>query len=576
MRRGNLMAYVMLAGLVLPTENVFCATYYVSLRGDDKNSGTESRPWRSMDYACAGLKAGDVLVIKSGDYGVERRIRFTNDGRRNAPIVVKAEESGNAILRGGGFDLTGAHHVVVEGIRFVGFTRGSAISIGDPASYIKIRKCVFEGNGANGITIWGHGDNLSLVHHLEFYENQFIDSDDLPQHQDYGISLNYGMYAYAHHNYVFGRHHQAISFKRRFWYGIAERNVFEGFLYTGLYLGQNLDTGGEDNRSRYVIAQYNVFRPAKGYRAKTPIWCANVERAVMRYNYTEGIENMDGGWGAGIHLSDAQEGYVPANPAHILIYGNVMRRVGGTTNNPCIRVLAKCRDVRVFHNTFAHCARSLGFEALEKVHFVNNIFHRYGRMIYEGNARNSVFECNCVYPDWAGKGRTDFSSAPLFAGTFAPVVLKGLNPHCDPDPRADACMLREGSPCIDAGKILTRAIGSERGRRVRVEDAGWFTAGLDKAVPDAEWFSGGFSEPQGSMIRIGQSGPFRVVEVDYTCNTLTIDKPAEWTDGEDVSLYYVGKRPDIGAHEYSDEGSFLIGTVRRQARGDTSERSLPR
>ncbi len=576
MKRCILMAIVISMGSALTTQSVFSATYYVSPRGDRNNSGRQTDPWQSISYACGRLKAGDVLIIKLGDYGVERRITFTNNGRRDAPIVVKADEPGSVILRGGGFDLTGAHHIVIEGIRFVGFTRGSAISIGDPASYIKVLRCIFEGNGANGITVWGHGGNLSLVHHLEFYENQFIDSDELPKDQDYGISLNYGMYAYAHHNHVFGRHHQAISFKRRFWYGIAEKNVFEGFLYTGLYLGQNLDTDREDNRSRYLIAQYNVFRPAKGYRAKTPIWCANVEHAVIRYNYMEGLENIDGGWGAGIHLSDAEQGYIPANPAHIVIYGNVMRRIGGTTNNPCIRVIARCTGVRVFHNTFAYCARGLGFEALERLRVVNNIFYRYKRMIYEGNASNSVLERNCVYPDWAGKGRTDFSSDPLFAGSFAPMVLKGLNPHFQPDPRADACALRLGSPCIDAGKLLTRTVGSGQGRRVEVEDARWFTAGFDRPIPDAEWFSGGFSEPQGSIIRIANSDPLRVVEVDYDKNILVLDRPARWNDGDGVSLHYAGKRPDVGAYEYSDEGSFLGGTARGRGRGRLSKPTAPK
>ena len=456
--------------------------------------------------------------------------------------------------------MMGSHHIIIEGIRFYGCSRGSAIFIGDPASYIKIRRCIFEGNGANGIVVWGHPGNLSLIHHLEFYENQFIDTKELPGNQDYGISLNYGMYAYVHHNYVFGIHHQAISFKRKFWYGIAVKNVFEGFRYSALYLGQNLDTEEEDNRSRYLIAQWNVFRPAKGYRAKTPIWCANVEYAVIRHNYMEGLDEVDGGWGAGIHLSDSVKGYKPANPAHVLIYGNVMVRIGGTTNNPSVRALARCTDVRVFHNTFAYCRRSIGSGTPEKLHFVNNIFYNFKRMVYEPKVSNFVFEHNCIYPDWAGKGASDFSKDPLFVGPFTPLILKGLNPHFTPDPRAEMCKLRKGSPCIDAGRFLTRTVGAGRGRKVKVEDAGWFTAGFDKPIPDAEWFSGGFNQPQGSVIRIGDSSPLRVVTIDYQNNILTLDKPARWSDSEGVSLYYDGRRPDVGAYEYGERGSYLVGT----------------
>jgi len=73
-----------------------------------------------------------------------------------------------------------------------------------------------------------------------------------------------------------------------------------------------------------------------------------------------------------------------------------------------------------------------------------------------------------------------------------------------------------------------------------------------------EWFSGVFNEPQGSVIRIGNSGPLRIVAVDYENNVLTLDKPARWSDGDGMSLYYEGKGPDAGAYEYSDKGSYLV------------------
>jgi len=541
-------------------------TYFVSAKGDDSNPGTKLRPWRTVLYGCGRLKGGDTLIIEPGDYGPVSGVKFANSGTREAPIVVKAAKPGGVTFREGtcAFDLTGSRNIVIEGIRFVGYTRNTAIAIGDPASYIKIRRCIFEGNGANGITVWGHSGDLSLVHHLEFYDNQFIDTKEIPGDQDYGISLNYGMYAYVHHNYVFGIHHQAISFKRKFWYGVAEKNVFEGFKYTALYLGQNLSTPREDNRSRYIIAQWNVFRPAKGYRAKTPVWCANVEHAVIRHNYMEGLESVDGGWGAGIHISDSEKGYLPANPAHILIYGNIMRRIGGTTNNPGIRVLAKCTDVRVFHNTFAYCKRGIGAESPQTVIFVNNIFYDSERMVYEPKVQNFVFDHNCIYPKWERKGATDISEDPLLVGPFKPLVLKGLNPRFRPDPRPDACKLRKASPCIDAGAFLTTTVGAGKGKVIRVKDVGWFTEGFNRNIPDADWFSGGLNEAQGSLIRVGQSGPLRVVRVDYENNVITVDKSIGWRDGEGVGLYYVGKRPDMGAYEYDQRGSFLAGTLGRR------------
>ena len=553
--RVFLIGVVCMLTLIAVAGRCPAATYYVALDGDNSNPGTESRPWRTVNYGCRRVKAGDTLIIKPGDYGPVNNIRFTYDGTRSAPIIVKAQEPGTVIFRDGtkGFDLTNTHHVIIEGIKFLRYTTGAAIGIGDPASYIKVRKCIFEDNNGNGIVIWGHSGNLSLTHHFEFYENQFIDTSGVPADQDYGISMNYGKYAYVHNNYVYGIHHQAISFKRKFWYGISENNVFEGFKYTAQYIGQNLNTGSEDNRSRYIIVQGNVFRPARNYRAKTPIWCANVEYAVIRNNYMEGLESVDGGWGAGIHLSDSESGYQPGNPTHVLIYKNIMRRIGGTTNNPSIRALAKCTDVRIFNNTFAYCKRSIGSETPETLHFVNNIFYRYEQMVYEPHIENFIFEHNCIYPDWSGKGPTDFSADPRMLGPFTPMVLKGLNPHFEPDPRIDACKLKDDSPCIDAGKFLTTTVGSGSGKVITVKDAGWFTAGFNADVPDKEWFSGGFNEPQGSIIRVGDDGPLRVVSVNYANNTITVDKSISWGNGEGVSLYFVGSKPDVGALEHGSK-----------------------
>ena len=511
-------------------------TYYVSLTGNDRNDGlSESRAWRTISHACSKAEAGDTVIIKSGNYGDENAV-IANSGTADAPITIKAEEPGKVILKGdgdgNGIRIEGKHHIIIEGIKFANYTSG--IAIGDPASYITVKKCVFVENNSAGIIVWGHSGDISITHHFEFAYNEFYDYTDK---QDYAVSLNYGMYAWVHNNYFFGVHHQALSFKRKWWHGLAENNIFEGFRFTALYLGQNLNKGSEDNRSRYLIAQGNVFRPAKNFRAKTCIWVANVEHAVVRYNYMEGLESVDGGWGQGVALGDHESGYEPANPTHIRIYGNVMRRISGTTTNPGIRVIHDCEDVRVFHNTFAYCAYGLGFEVEKKVHFINNIFYKYQRgMTREGNGRNCIFEHNCIYPNWRGKGATDFFEDPRLAGPFDHMTLKDENPHFEPDfSRAYACRLRSGSPCIDAGKFLTHTIDAGNGKKIKVKDALYFTDG--------------FGVAEGDIIKVGGSSPVKIVKMDYANNTITVDKPVKWKKGSSVSLCYSGRAPDVGAHE---------------------------
>lgn len=538
-RRLFLAVAAMLLVPFVPSEQAVAAgnTYYVSLTGNDSNDGlTGATAWRTVSHACSRVEAGDTVIIKSGNYGDENAV-IANSGTADAPITIKAEEPGEVILEGDGdgdgIRIEGKHHITIEGIKFTNYTSG--IAIGDPASYITVKRCIFVENHACGVIVWGHSGDISITHHFEFAYNEFYDYTDK---QDYALSLNYGMYAWVHHNYFFGQHHQALSFKRKFWYGLAEKNVFEGFLYTALYLGQNLNVGAEDNRSRYLIAQKNVFRPAKNFRAKRCIWVANVEHAVVRWNYMEGLESVDGGWGEGIGLGDYESGYEPANPTHIRIYGNVMRRISGTTRNPGIRVYHDCEDVRVFHNTFAYCAHGLGFEVEETVHFINNIFYRYQYgMTREGDARNCIFEHNCICPDWRGKGATDFSEDPLLAGPFEPMTLKGEDRHFEPDfSRGYAWKLLAGSPCIDAGRFLTKTVGAGSGTTIRVEDAGYFTDG--------------FGVAEGDLIRVGDNEAVRIVKIEHTENTITVQKPITWDDGDGVSLPYSGRAPDVGAYEY--------------------------
>jgi hypothetical protein len=257
----------------------------------------------------------------------------------------------------------------------------------------------------------------------------------------------------------------------------------------------------------------------------------------------EGLESVNGGWGQGVALGDGEAGYEPANPTHIRIYGNVMRRISGTTTNPGIRAMHDCEDVRVFHNTFAYCAHGLGFEVYETIHFLNNIFYQNQNGMIRGSdaadARNCIFEHNCIYPDWSGKGATDFSEDPLLVGPFNPVTLKDEDPHFEPDfSRAYACKLKDGSPCIDAGKFLTHTVGAGSGTTIKVEDAGYFTDG--------------FGIADGDLIKVGDNGPVRIVEMDYINNTITVDKSITWNDGDSVSLPRSGTAPDVGAYEYGD------------------------
>jgi hypothetical protein len=107
--------------------------------------------------------------------------------------------------------------------------------------------------------------------------------------------------------------------------------------------------------------------------------------------------------------------------------------------------------------------------------------------------------------------------------------------------------LQSTSPMIDNGAFLTKAVGAGSGVTLPVEDARYFFDGFD--MTDENGLS-----IQGDLIQLeGDTKTARVIDIDYTNNTLTLDQPLSWADGQGVSLAYNGKAPDIGAYEYTPQ-----------------------
>jgi len=98
--------------------------------------------------------------------------------------------------------------------------------------------------------------------------------------------------------------------------------------------------------------------------------------------------------------------------------------------------------------------------------------------------------------------------------------------------------LLESSPMIDAGNFLTKTTNpGTNSTTMEVEDAGWF---MD-----------GFGIVSGDTIQLeGQSVFAIIISIDYTTNTLTLDRTLSWDTGLGISLKYDHVGPDIGAFEF--------------------------
>jgi hypothetical protein len=162
------------------------------------------------------------------------------------------------------------------------------------------------------------------------------------------------------------------------------------------------------------------------------------------------------------------------------------------------------------------------------------------------NSDSSIFLNNLLYLNTGGSSNTRCSTSdPTQIIIRSPSTAKSLNnlsATTNPlfvDLTNDDYELQPGSPAIDSGTWLTTTTESGAGTVISVKDAAYFRDSF------------GIPQEQGDLIQFqGQAQTARIVAIDYTANTLTVDTPLAWSKGLGVALSFGGVAPDVGAHEY--------------------------
>lgn len=221
---------------------------------------------------------------------------------------------------------------------------------------------------------------------------------------------------------------------------------------------------------------------------------------------------------------------------------------------------------RVYHNVFYnHDGPGLFLgHGIENNYFKNNILFLNkgclpdcgttapGQIMYWANAANQPawgtlrFSHNSVLYEQPGQAVVEeaFGSAVSLA-SFNSQYKPGFANTLEVNPQfvnaAADFHLASGSPLIDAGDFLTKTVEAKtESTSMRVEDAFYFYDGY------------GIAGEQGDTIQLqGGTTTARIVAINYTTNTLTLDRPLSWSAGQGVALRFSGKAPDIGAFETS-------------------------
>ena len=156
---------------VTPTpQSVGGMVYYVSASGNDKNSGSQNQPWKSINYAVSEdspIAAGDTVLVQPGTY--TELISLGKSGSDSQRITLKA--NGDVTLRdpnpnSGGFpegviQSPGQSNWVIDGFRIEN-TSWAGISLSD-AKNITVQNNETYQTGSSGIialpkTFFGGGE----------------------------------------------------------------------------------------------------------------------------------------------------------------------------------------------------------------------------------------------------------------------------------------------------------------------------------------------------------------------------------------------------------------------------------
>ena len=147
--------------LVLVPCHAWATNYYVSTSGNDRNAGTLTAPFATIQAAADRVQPGDVVNVPNGTYGV---VTINRSGTAVAPIVFQAMPGQHPIIdssgKWGGITINGAAYITVQGFEVVGDAK--SVTLSDAQS--QRNNTHNPVTGGDGIDIQKDGNTFS--HHI--------------------------------------------------------------------------------------------------------------------------------------------------------------------------------------------------------------------------------------------------------------------------------------------------------------------------------------------------------------------------------------------------------------------------
>lgn len=518
-RRHFIAAFCALLGAeALPGSVIYVDTQLPVASCTDYNPISRNRSGSAIAYqtiAAAAFVAqpGDTVEIRGGAY--DEQLRPARSGNAEAPIEFRGTAGENVYLNGSpGILLSDRSHITIANVRVedrhwleAANTHHCSILnstfLRTPASGTtgNIRFIASTYNRIVGCRIEDGQDNITIIDS----NYNLIEGNTVQEGRHSLFSIRCGDYNVIRNNffanskqkcgevYDCGEDTSAVpnSFDSTS-HNVIEWNTFaDASTYYSTSAGNGIQYAGQDG-----IIRFNVF------------FNCNVGVGMQRYS-DEALHNEDNrvyhnvfyrNDGAGIALSANTSGNVFTNN---ILLGNQ------GCNSDCNAVSP-------------------------------------GQIVYRSPIGSTIrFQRNAILYQQPGQAVIE----PLFSSGSTIASFSSANPgivseSLEVDPQfVDAVShdfhLKSTSALIDAGAFLTSTSGSGSGRSLTVADSRCFRTNFGIAGLPAD------------VIQLqGQTVTARVLGVDYTANTVTVDRDMTWASGLGISLAFSGATPDVGAFEY--------------------------
>jgi hypothetical protein len=452
-----------------------CTGYSPSSRACGSGS---ARVFRSLQSAAEAAGPGDVVHVREGTYG--ERLIPARSGTEAQPITWTAAPGETVTLTGAdepAIYLKGLSHIVIDGFTVtsvVGWAR-----LEDSTDNVVVRNR-FSKASATGTT---GGVKLVRSHLNRILENSFEDGNDNVVLQESDRNVVQG------NVFRLGRH--SLLSLRCGNYNVIRGNTFSNPSQKALEI---YDCEGVSDApvlldaTKRNVVEGNVI-------ADTHASSANYKYNAIQYGGQQGIVRRNvfkNNQGGGINFQ-----YY----ARESLYNNRNRVYNNTFyNNRCFAIVGQSGSRSQFYDN----------RAIVNLLYLNSDCTGGGAQISIRDPGTVILENNVIAtssPGFVDEAGGDFHLAP-------------------------------GSPMIDAGAFLTKAVAAGSGTELPVADASWFYDGH------------GIPGETGDEIQLeGQREVARVTAVDLAANRLQLDRALTWTAGQGVALRYGGSRPDVGAYE---------------------------